>query len=81
MSLKFSITLLFEMYFKIFILHPATLTYAAFDPVFYFHHANVDRLFANYQENLKRKHNTSWTREATLLVDEKLFHFKSEMQQ
>ena len=30
----------------------SSVAYAAFDPIFFFHHANVDRLWANWQTNI-----------------------------
>jgi tyrosinase len=36
----------------------STLEYSAFDPLFFLHHSNVDRIFAIWQELQKKRGNS-----------------------
>ncbi|XP_039268946.2 uncharacterized protein LOC120343960 [Styela clava] len=53
----------------------AGLTYAAFDPVFFFHHTNIDRLFSVFQDWMSRNNELAWTRQSVLEPQENIFHF------
>lgn len=63
----------------------SNLAYAAFDPIFFFHHTNVDRLFSVFQKSgesgrARRRGRTTWTRQSALEPQENIYHFNEPYQ-
>lgn len=55
--------------------YTGSIFFAAFDPIFMFHHTQIDRLWAVFQKKLEEEGSTAWTLDTAIETGEKRSDF------